>query len=87
MSKRKKKGGKTRGFVTRAVRGYALAIMFILLGAFIMGVVGYVASLVPEVNLTIGNISLSNRLFINFTAWITGILFILTALKKFGLPL
>jgi hypothetical protein len=85
--RRRRRGGRTRGFVTRAVRRYALAIMFILLGAFIMGTVTYLASLIPETNLTIGTLTLSNRLFINFIAWVAGILFILTGLKRLGLPL
>jgi hypothetical protein len=87
MAYRRRRRARTRGFVTRAIRRYALAIMFILLGAFIMGSVSYMASLIPEINLTIGTLTISNRLFINFIAWITGILFILTGLKRFGLPL
>ena len=87
MATRRRRKRTTRGFVTRAIRRYALAIMFVLLGAFIIGVIGYLSTLVPESNLTIGNVSISNKLFINFIGWISGIVFVLTGLKKFGLPL
>lgn len=84
---RRRRRRTTRGFVGRAIRRYALAIMFILLGAFIVGAISYIASLVPETNLTIGTLTISNRLFINFIAWASGILFVLTGLRRFGLPL
>jgi hypothetical protein len=87
MAYRRRRRTRVRGFVSRAIRRYATAILFIMLGAFIMGSVGYMASLIPEINITVGTLTLSNRLFINFIAWITGILFILTGLKRFGLPL
>jgi len=85
VRRRRRRG--TRGFVTRAIRRYALAILFILLGTFIVGVIGYVSTLVPETNLTIGDISVSNKLFISFIGWVAGIVFVLTGLKRFGLPL
>jgi len=87
MAYRRRRRTRTRGFVTRAIRRYAVAILFVMLGAFIIGVVGYVSGLIPEVNLTIGNLSISNRVFVNFVGWVAGIVFILTALKRFGLPL
>jgi hypothetical protein len=86
-TRRRRRRTGTRGFVSRAIRRYALAILFIMLGAFIIGVVGYVSTLVPETNLTIGNLSISNRLMINFISWVAGIIFVLTGLKRFGLPL
>jgi len=78
---------RRRAFITRAVRRYAGAVLFILLGTFIVSVIGYVSALVPEINLTIGTVSLSNRLFINFIAWVAGIVFVLTGVKKLGLSL
>jgi hypothetical protein len=84
---RRRRRKTTRGFVSRAIRKYALGILFILLGAFIIGVVGYVSNLVPETNLTIGTVSISNRLMINFISWVSGILFVLTGIKRFGIPL
>jgi hypothetical protein len=86
-TRRRRRGARTRGFVGRAIRRYALAIMFVLLGAFIVGVIGYMSTLIPETNLTIGSLTISNRLFINFIAWVSGILFVLTGLRRFGLPL
>jgi hypothetical protein len=86
-TRRRRRGGKTRGYVSRAIKRYALGILFILLGAFIIGVIGYVTTLVPQSNLTIGSVSISNTLIINFISWIAGILFVLTGIKKFGIPL
>lgn len=78
----------TRGFVSRAIKRYALAILFVTLGAFIMGAVSYIAGLVPETVLTIGNdVSISNKLIINFIGWAAGILFILTGIRRFGIPI
>ena len=85
--RRRRRTVRTRGYVSRAVRRYALGILFIMLGAFIVGVVGYLSSLVPASTITIGSTNISNTLFINFISWIAGILFVLTGLKKLGLPL
>lgn len=87
MSRRYRRRRTTRGFITRAIRRYALAILFVMLGAFIMGAVAYISSLVPETVLTIGKeLTISNKLIINFIGWAAGILFILTAIKRFGIP-
>ena len=86
-TRRRRRTGRTRGFVTRAIRRYGLAILFIVLGAFIIGVVGYVSNLVPETNLTIGSLTISNKLFINFISWVAGIVFVLTGIKRFGIPI
>ena len=86
-TRRRRTRRTTRGFVTRAIRRYGLAILFIVLGAFIIGVVNYVSNLVPETNLTIGTVSISNRLFINFISWVAGIVFVLTGIKRFGIPI
>jgi len=87
MPRRRRKGSKTRGYVSRAIKRYALGILFIMLGAFIIGVVGYLVSLVPPNTLTIGSVNITNTLILNFITWIAGILFVLTGIKKFGLPL
>ena len=76
-----------RGFISRAFRRYALAILFVMLGAFIMGVVSYTATLVPETTLSVGGTKISNKLFIEFIGWATGITFVLTGIKKFGIPI
>ena len=85
---RRRRRSITRGFISRAFRRYALAILFVMLGAFIMGVVSYISSLVPETTLTIAkDLSISNKLFINFIGWATGIAFLLTGIKRFGIPI
>jgi len=85
--RRRRRGVKTRGYVSRAIKRYALGILFVMLGAFIIGVVGYLTTLVPETVLTIGSTNISNHLIINFISWIAGILLVLTGIKKFGIPL
>lgn len=78
----------TRGFVSRAIKRYALAILFVMMGAFIMGAVSYLSGLVPEVSLAIGkDLTISNKLIINFIGWAAGILFILTGIRRFGIPI
>jgi hypothetical protein len=83
--RRRRRGQRNRGFVTNAIRRYSMGILFVMLGAFIVGVIGYISGLVPEINLTIGTLSISNRLVINFVSWIAGILFILTGIRRFGI--
>jgi hypothetical protein len=87
MPRRRRRGSKTRGYVSRAIKRYALGILFVMLGAFIIGVVGYLSTLVPATTLTFGSVNISNTLIINFISWIAGILFVLTGIKKFGIPL
>jgi len=87
MPRRRRRTAKTRGYVSRAIKRYALGILFVMLGAFIIGVVGYLVSLVPATTLTIGSVNITNTLILNFITWIAGILFVLTGIKKFGLPL
>jgi hypothetical protein len=83
--RRRRRTARTRAFVSRAISRYSLGILFVLLGTFIVGVISYVTGLVPEINLTIGTLTLSNRLIINFIAWTAGILFILTGIRRFGI--
>jgi hypothetical protein len=87
MARRRRRKASTRGYVSKAIRRYSLGILFIMLGAFIIGVVGYLVSLVPATTLTIGSVNITNTLILNFITWIAGILFVLTGIKKFGLPL
>ena len=89
MSRRyRRRRNITRGFVSRAIKRYALAILFVMLGAFIMGAVTYIAGLVPETTLTIGkDLSISNKLIINFIGWSAGILFLITGIRRFGIPI
>jgi hypothetical protein len=87
MPRRRRRTSKTRGYVSREVKRYALGILFVMLGAFIIGVVGYLTSLVPATTLSIGSVNISNMLIVNFISWIAGILFVITGIKKFGIPL
>jgi hypothetical protein len=74
------------GLVSTAIRRYANAILFIVLGAFIVAVISYVTTLVPEITLEItDNLSISNRLVISFIGWIAGILFVLSGIRRFGI--
>lgn len=83
--RRRRRG--TRRFVSGAIRRYALGILFILLGAFIVGVIGYVSGLVPDTTLAVGDLNISNRLIINFIAWVGGIVFVIQGMRKFGLSI
>lgn len=88
MPRRSRRRYSTRGFVSRAIKRYALAILFVSLGAFIMGAVSYIAGLVPETVLAIGkDLSISNKMIINFIGWAAGIIFILTGIRRFGIPI
>jgi cell division septal protein FtsQ len=85
--RRRRRTTRTRGYVSRAIKRYALGILFVMLGAFIIGVVGYLVSLVPASTLTIGSVNITNTSILQFITWIGGILFVLTGIKKFGIPL
>jgi uncharacterized BrkB/YihY/UPF0761 family membrane protein len=85
--RRRRRRARTTGFISNAVRNYSLGILFVLLGAFIIGVVSYLVSLVPETSIAIGNVSLSNRLILNLITWVAGIFLVLVGIRRFGLRL
>jgi predicted membrane channel-forming protein YqfA (hemolysin III family) len=71
--------------LSRSLRRYFQAMLFILMGTFIIGVISYVATIVPEISLEIGDVSISNRLIIGLISWVAGILFVVTGIQRFGL--
>jgi hypothetical protein len=87
VPRRRRRGSKTRGYVSRAIKKYALGVLFVMLGAFIIGVVGYLVGLVPETVITIGSLNLTNKLILEFVSWVAGIIFVLTGIKRFGIPI
>jgi hypothetical protein len=86
--RRRRRRARNTGFITRAVRQYSMGILFVMLGAFIIGVVSYLVSLVPETSIAIAsNVSLSNRLILNLITWVAGIFLVLVGIRRFGLRL
>lgn len=73
--------------LSRTVRRYLYAFMFLALAIIIPGAVTYLTTLIPEMNLTIGTIKISNKLFINFLSWAVGILLFIAAIHKLGIRL
>jgi hypothetical protein len=71
--------------VSTALRRYFNAILFILLGTLIVGVISYVTVLVPEVSIEVAGVEISNRTIISFIGWTAGILFVLTGIRRFGI--
>jgi hypothetical protein len=71
--------------ISGALRRYFNAILFILLGALIVGVISYVTLLVPEISIEVAGVEISNKLIISFIGWTGGILFVLTGIRRFGI--
>jgi hypothetical protein len=71
--------------ISGALRRYFNAILFVLLGALIVGVISYVTMIVPEIEITVAGVSISNKLIISFIGWSAGILFTLTGIRRFGI--
>ena len=84
---RRRRRARTVGFLSRAISRYSLGILFVMLGAFIMSVVSYLVSLVPEVTISIANATLSNRLILQLITWVAGIFLVLVGIRRFGLRL
>jgi hypothetical protein len=84
---RRRRRARTVGFLSRAISRYSLGILFVMLGAFIMSVVSYLVSLVPEITVSIGNATLSNRLILQLITWVAGIFMVLIGIRKFGIRL
>jgi len=64
--------------ISGALRRYFNAILFVLLGALIVGVISYVTMIVPEIEIEVAGVAISNKLIISFIGWTAGILFTLT---------
>jgi UPF0716 family protein affecting phage T7 exclusion len=71
----------------KTTRSYLVGILFVALAGFVMGVVGYITTVIPPSNITIGNVSISNTLFLNVLSFGAGIYLFMTAMRKFGIRL
>lgn len=81
--RRRKRGSS----LSKTTKNYLVGLLFVALASFIMGIVGYITSVIPPSNLTIGNVSISNTLFLNVLAFGSGIVMFITAMRKFGIRL
>jgi len=73
--------------LSKTTKNYLLGILFVSLASVVMGIVGYVSSVIPPSNITIGSVSVSNTLFINVLSFSVGIVLFITAMRKFGIKL
>jgi len=88
MATRGRRRRRATAPISGAIRRYSNGILFVLLGAFIVAIISYVTTIVPDIVLEITeDISISNKLVINFIGWIAGILFVLTGIRRFGIRL
>jgi len=76
---------KSRSTISGSIKRYLLGILFVALSGVIMGLTTYVSSVIPQTNWTIGNVSISNTLFLNFIGFAVGIVVMLSAIRKFGI--
>jgi len=68
-----------------SIKRYLMGILFVAPAAVIVSLTTYVSSVIPEANLTIGSITLSNKLFLNFIGFGVGVVVALSAIRKFGI--
>jgi len=81
----RRRARRSRSYVSGAIKKYLIAILFVVMGSFIVGAVSYLTTLIPAQNLTIGSVSIANTTLINFTGWAFGIVFMLYGIRKFGI--
>ena len=86
-TRRRRRRARTTGFLSRALSRYSLGILFVALGAFIMSVVSYLVSLVPETAIAVANTTLSNRVILQLITWVAGIFLVLVGIRRFGIRL
>jgi hypothetical protein len=71
------------------IRRYLSGILFIGLGAFIVSVIGYITSIIPETTLTFtagtSTVSISNTVLLNFIGFAAGIVFVLSGIRRLGI--
>lgn len=63
------------------------ALFFVLVSGVVIGAITYVVSLIPPTNLTIGRVTIDNRLIIGLISWASTIAVLLYAISKFGMRL
>jgi hypothetical protein len=78
---------KKASSLSRTTRNYLTGLLFVTLAGALMGIVSYVSSVIPPYNITVGNVSISNTLFLNILVFAAGIVLFITALRKFGIRL
>jgi len=83
----RRRGRKKTGSLSKTTRNYLTGFLFVALASALMGIVSYVSSVIPPSNFTIGNVSISNTLFLNILTFSAGIIMFITAMRKFGIRL
>jgi len=73
--------------LSRSLRRYFQAMLFVMLGTLIIGVISYVVTIVPETSIEIAGVEISNKMILNLISWVAGILFVVTGIQRFGLRL
>jgi len=74
-----------RPTLSRSLRRYFQAMLFVMLGTLIIGVISYVVTIVPETSIEVGGVEISNRMILNLISWVAGILFVITGIQRFGI--
>lgn len=73
---------KSAATLSKTVRRYVDAFVFLALGPAVVGLVAWLTSVIPTTTLTIGWVEIPNSLFFNIIGFATGIVLVLTGLQK-----
>lgn len=84
---RYKRRGRRAPSISKRFKVYLLAFLQLGLAGFITGIVGYISTFVNGTTLTIGSLEVSASLFMNIIGFATGIVLVLSALRKLGIHL
>jgi hypothetical protein len=81
----RRRSRRSKSYVSGSIKKYLLAMLYIVMGSFIVGAVSYLTTLIPTMNLTVGTVSIANTTLIDFIGWSFGIVFVLYGVRKFGI--
>ncbi|MEM4619439.1 MAG: hypothetical protein QW607_04425 [Desulfurococcaceae archaeon] len=87
MSRRWGRRRRGRLSLTRKVKQYLLAFLFIILIPAVLGLASWIISVIPERNLTIGNINISNTAILGILLFAVTLIVFLVAMRKLGISL
>lgn len=73
---------KSVATLSKTVRRYVDAFVFLSLGPAVVGIVAWLTSMIPTTYLIIGFVEIPNTMFLNIIAFAVGIVLVLTGLQK-----
>ncbi|MEM4620868.1 MAG: hypothetical protein QW607_11730 [Desulfurococcaceae archaeon] len=87
MSTRRRWRRRARLTLSRKIRQYLIAFLFIILIPAIIGLASWIVSILPDRNLTIGNVNISASAILSLLMFALTIIVFIIAIRKLGITL